>query len=93
MDLKIHNDNTIYQLTGSLNKYNLYHFKKEFQNVFDKQSALVINIEMLSSIDRYGVNALAQLHNQALLKGKKLSIIGMGEAVHCAHFKPEETAA
>ena len=54
---------------------------------------MTINIQNVTSIDRYGVNALAQLHNEALVKGKKLSIIGMGSDDLYEHFKTEESAA
>lgn len=93
MTLEIHNYNNTYQLSGALDKFNLYAFRKEFLNVFDKQHVLIINIEALSYIDRYGVNALAQLHNEALVKGKKLSIIGMGNVNAYQPLKAEETAA
>lgn len=93
MDLQINLLDTNYQLTGSLNKLNVYKFKKKFLNIFDKQDALIINIEQLTSIDRYGVNALAQLHNKALINGKTLSIIGMGSDDLYEHIKSEETAA
>ena len=36
---------------------------------------------------------MAQLHNEALVKGKKLSIIGMGCDDLYEHFKSEESAA
>lgn len=93
MDLQITNQDSFFQVTGTLNKFNVHYFKKEFSNVFDKQNALIISIENLTSIDRYGVNALAQLHNEALIKGKKLSIIGMGCDDLYEHFKSEESAA
>ena len=93
MDLQITNQNNIFQVVGILNKFNLHYFKKEFSNVFDKQSTLTINIEKVTSIDRYGVMALAQLHNQSLAKGKKLSIIGMGSDDLYEHFKSEEKVA
>ena len=93
MDLQITNQNNLFQVTGTLNKFNVHYFKKEFSNIFDKQNALTINIQNVTSIDRYGVNALAQLHNEALVKGKKLSIIGMGSDDLYEHFKTEESAA
>ncbi|MEO5788695.1 MAG: STAS domain-containing protein [Gelidibacter sp.] len=93
MDLQITSQNNLFQVTGTLNKFNVHHFKKEFSNIFDKQNALTINIQNVTSIDRYGVNALAQLHNEALVKGKKLSIIGMGCDDLYEHFKSEESVA
>lgn len=93
MELQITNQDNLFQVTGTLTKFNVHHFKKEFSNIFDKQNTLTISIQNLTSIDRYGVNALAQLHNEALVKGKKLSIIGMGCDDLYEHFKSEESAA
>lgn len=93
MDLQITNQDNFFQVTGTLTKFNVHHFKREFSNVFDKNNSLIISIENLTSIDRYGVNALAQLHNEALVKGKKLSIIGMGCDDLYEHFNSDESAA
>ncbi|MCK0123848.1 STAS domain-containing protein [Gelidibacter sp. F2691] len=93
MDLQITNHNNLFQIKGVLHKGNVHVFKREFSNIFDKQQALILNIEGLSSIDRYGVNALAQLHNESLKMKKNLSIIGMGCDDLYEHFKSEETAA
>lgn len=93
MDLQITNQNNVFHVSGTLNKFNIHQFKKEFSNIFEKQTALIINIESVTSIDRYGVNALAQLHNEALTKSKKLAIVGMGSDDLYEHFKSEETAA
>lgn len=93
MDLEITNVNNLFEVKGVLNKNNIYHFKREFSNVFDRQNSLTISIENLTSIDRYGVNALAQLHNESITKGKKLSIIGMGCDDLYEHFKSEERVA
>ncbi|MBJ7881518.1 STAS domain-containing protein [Gelidibacter salicanalis] len=93
MDLKITHQNNLFKVQGILHKGNVHVFKKEFSNIFDKQQALILNIEGLSSIDRYGVNALAQLHNESLKKKKELSIVGMGCDDLYEHFKSEEAAA
>jgi anti-anti-sigma regulatory factor len=93
MDLHITKSNNLFQLRGIFQRANIHQFKREFLNIFDKQYAITLNIENLTSIDHYGVNALAQLHNEAITKGKKLSIIGMGCDDLYEHFKSEETAA
>ncbi|WP_299398923.1 STAS domain-containing protein [uncultured Gelidibacter sp.] len=93
MDLQITNQNNIFQVEGTLHKGNIHLFKSEFSNIFDTKNSLIINIECLTSIDRYGVNALAQLHNESLRRGKDLSIIGMGCDDLYEHFKSEENAA
>ena len=93
MNLEIIKHPTFFQVKGTLTKFNLHLFKKEFSNIFDKYDSLIINIEDLTRIDRYGVNVLAQLHNESLAKRKKLSIIGMGCDDLYEHFKSEENAA
>lgn len=93
MNLEITNKNNVFQVAGTLNKFNVHQFKNEFLNIFEKQNSLIISIENVTSIDRSGVNALAQLHNEALSKHKKLSIIGMGSDDLYEHFKSEEPAA
>ena len=93
MDLEITNHNKFFKLKGNLQRNNIHEFKRAFRNVFDRLDVFTISIENLTSIDRYGVNALAQLHNESIAKGKKLSIIGMGCDDLYEHFKSEETAA
>ena len=67
-------------------------FQNEFKNIFDKFSSLTLSIEDLESIDTYGVNALAQLHNESITKHKNLSIIGLGCDDLYEHFKSESAA-
>lgn len=93
MNLEITSYNNQFKIKGVLNRQNVYVFNSEFKNVFEKFNSLILSIEGLSSIDRYGVNALAQLHNEAISKHKSLSIVGMGCDDLYEHFKSEETAA
>ena len=93
MNLEITNYNNQFKITGVLNRQNVHLFNSEFKNIFDKVNSLTLSIEGLTSIDRYGVNALAQLHNESITKRKSLSIIGMGCDDLYEHFKSEETAA
>ncbi|MCB0383699.1 MAG: hypothetical protein KDD05_10520 [Psychroserpens sp.] len=65
-------------------------FKSRFRNIFDKANAITISIEDLKSIDRHGVTAIAQLHNESILKQKSLSIIGLGCQEVFNHFKTKE---
>lgn len=92
MYLEITNANNFFRVKGSLDRNNIHVFKKEFRNIFEKVNAITVSIENLTSIDRYGVNAIAQLHNEALVKNKRLSIIGMGHSSLYNHFKKEEAA-
>jgi anti-anti-sigma regulatory factor len=92
MNLEITNANNYFNVKGSLDRYNIHVFKKQFKNVFRTASAITVSIENLTSIDRYGVNAIAQLQNEALVKNKRLSIIGFGKNNLFNHFKTEEAA-
>jgi anti-anti-sigma regulatory factor len=92
MNLEITQANNFFKVKGSLDRQNIHLFKKEFRNVFEKANAITVSIESLTSIDRYGVSAIAQLHNEALVKNKRLSIIGLGQNSLYNHFKTEEAA-
>ena len=92
MDLQITHHKNFFNVKGILDRTNIHLFQKEFKHIFDKVNALTISIENLKSIDRYGVNALAQLHNESITKGKSLSIIGFGCDDLYEHFKAENVA-
>jgi ABC-type transporter Mla MlaB component len=92
MDLKITNSNNFFKVKGVLNRDNIYVFQNEFRNVFDKVNNVTICIQDIKSMDKYGVAAVANLHNEALNKNKKLSIIGFGCKDLYDHFKTETAA-
>ena len=92
MALSITNYNSYFKIKGELNRKNIHEFQEEFRHVFEKTNELTISIEGLESIDRYGVNALAMLHNESIAKGKSLSIIGYGCKELYEYFKSEEAA-
>jgi len=93
MNIEITSYNNQFKIRGVLNRQNVNVFNSEFKNIFEKFNSLTLSIEGLTSIDRYGVNALAQLHNESISRHKSLSIIGMGCDDLYEHFKSEETAA
>lgn len=93
MNIEITSYNNQFRIKGVLNRQNVNVFNSEFKNIFEKFNSLTLSIEGLTSIDRYGVNALAQLHNESISKNKSLSIIGMGCDDLYEHFKSEESAA
>ena len=93
MNIEITSYNNQFKIKGVLNRQNVNLFNSEFKNIFDKFNSLTLSIEGLTSIDRYGVNALAQLHNESISRRKSLSIVGMGCDDLYEHFKSEETAA
>ncbi|WP_299556828.1 STAS domain-containing protein [Seonamhaeicola sp.] len=92
MDLKITNCNNFFKIKGTLNQDNLELFQSEFNEIFDKVDNLTISIEGVESMDRYGVNAIAELHKEAVDRNKSLSIIGYGCKDLYNHFKTEAAA-
>ena len=91
MNLEITNYNSFFKIRGVLNRQNLHLFQTEFEHIFSMDK-LTISIEGLESIDRYGVNALAKLHNEAITKKKSLSIIGYGCKDVYEHFSTNDAA-
>lgn len=92
MELKITNCNNFFKIKGTLDKNTLGVFQSEFKNIFEKLNSVTISIEAIESMDRYGVNALAELHKEAIAKHKSLSIIGLGCKDLYNHFKSEVAA-
>jgi len=92
MNLEITNYNNFFKIKGVLNRKNLHLFQTEFDRIFDSVDKLTISIEDLVSVDRYGVNALAKLHNEAISKKKSLSIIGLGCKNVYDHFTTNDAA-
>jgi len=90
MDLQITSYNNRFQIKGTLNKLNIPTFNAHFVNIFDKLDEILLDIESVESIDRAGVMALARLHNESIVKSKRLSIIGLGCKELYQHFKSEE---
>jgi len=90
MNLEITHSNNFFRVKGALERNNIHLFKSKFRNIFENANAVTISIEDLISIDRYGVNALAQLHNESIVKQKRLSIIGLGCKDLYDHFKSQE---
>ena len=92
MGLTITNYNNFFKISGILDRSNVFEFQEAFRNIFDKVEEITISIKGLKSIDRYGVNAIAKLHNESISKEKSLSIIGLGCKELYDHFKSEEAA-
>lgn len=87
MDLQITNCNNFFKVKGILNKSNVGIFQNEFSNIFDKVNDLTISIKDIESMDKYGVSAIAKIHEEALMKNKRFSIIGYGCKELYDHFK------
>ncbi len=92
MDLRITSCNNFFKLKGILNKTNVDVFESEFQEAFKRFNALTISVEGLESVDKHGVNALADLHNQSIENNIQLSIVGLGCKELYDHFKTNEAA-
>ncbi|MFS4483693.1 STAS domain-containing protein [Hyunsoonleella sp. 2307UL5-6] len=92
MDLRITSCNNFFKLKGILNKKNVNEFQSEFKDAFQKFNKLTISVEGLESVDRYGVDALTDLHNQSIKNNIQLSIVGLGCKELYDHFKAFEAA-
>lgn len=92
MDLEITNYNNFFKIRGNLNKNNLDIFRDEFQYVFEYLNSITISIEEIKSMDRYGVNALVELHKESIVKHKSMSIIGSGCNDLYKHFQSQLAA-
>ena len=92
MDLRSTSCNNFFKLKGILNKDNVEEFRYEFKKAFKIFDALTISVEGLESVDKHGVNALADLHSQSIKENIKLSIVGLGCKELYDHFKSSEAA-
>lgn len=87
MSLTITSYSNFFKIKGALNKRTVALFEKEFKYVFENRNTIILNLERLESIDKYGVKALVDLHNDAISKHKSLSIIGVGNNDLYHYFK------
>ncbi|MBU2939094.1 STAS domain-containing protein [Lacinutrix sp. C3R15] len=92
MKLIVTKNNNTYKVKGSLVKTNVSLFKKQLKDAFSKADDVVLNLQELGNIDNQGVVAIVQLHNEALTKNKKLSIIGLGNGQLSNHFNSNQVA-
>jgi anti-anti-sigma regulatory factor len=90
MDLQITSYNNRFQIKGTLNKLSIPTFNAHFAHIFDELDEILLDIEKVESIDRAGVMALAKLHNESIVKSKRLSVIGLGCKELYQFFKSEE---
>lgn len=89
MELQITSSNNFFKIKGILSKPNLSVFNEEFKNVFDSVNKITISIENIEWMDKHGVEALANLHAESILKNKELSVIGLGCKELYEHFTTE----
>ncbi|WP_396602995.1 hypothetical protein [Algibacter sp. R77976] len=92
MDFQISNCNNFFKVKGILNKQSVSVFNQEFNNIFEKVNKLTISIQDVVSMDKHGVDAISKLHEEALARNKRLSIVGFGCKELYDHFKTEAAA-
>jgi len=92
MDLKITNTNNFFKIKGILNRRTLHIFNEEFRHIFERTSKITISIEEITSMDRYGINAIAALHDESVAKNKSMAVIGLGSKELYNHFKSQIAA-
>lgn len=92
MNLRITNCNNFFKIKGSLNRETLGIFQKEFEHVFERFSSFTMSIEDIESMDRFGVEAIAALHKEAMAQQKSMAIIGLGSKDLYDHFKSQVAA-
>lgn len=92
MKLIITNYDNVYKVKGNLIRLNIPIFKNELKDVFNQEGDVILNLQELSAIDNQGVVAIAQLHNEALSKNKKLSIVGLGNGQVSNRLKSDQVA-
>jgi hypothetical protein len=61
------------------------------QPIIDNFDGLTLNITGLNRIDNFGINAIAKIHNEAISRQKRFSIIGLGNNELFNHFKTIES--
>ena len=86
MDFYISNCNNFFKVKGTLNKKSVTLFNNEFNNIFERVNNITISVQDIVSMDKYGVDAISKLHEEALAKNKKLSIVGFGCKELYDHF-------
>lgn len=92
MDLKITSYGNFLKIKGVLNKRNIHAFKNEINTMLQREQNIIINVEGVEHIDRYGIKALLELHKDAIKNKKGVSIIGNGPTRLYNKFKSETAA-
>lgn len=92
MILNITGYNNFFKIKGILNKKSVQQFNEALYSVLDLNNEIIISLEDLDTIDHYGLTAIAKLHNEAITKNKRLSIVGCGNNNLLEYFKSEDAA-
>ncbi|TYA69948.1 STAS domain-containing protein [Seonamhaeicola marinus] len=92
MSLIINNSSNFYELTGVLNHSNAANLEKALIKGLKRFDKVILSIEEVESIDRYGVEVITKIHETALSSSKSLSIVGYGCKDLYNHFKSSSAA-
>ena len=86
MSLQITQESNKFYLKGELNSQTTESFIDRFEYNIGNQNNIIINIDNLNEIDKFGIEAIKNLRNFALKYNKKFSIIGRGARDIYDHF-------
>ena len=92
MDLRITSYGNFLKIKGVLNKRNFHLFENELQAILNRENSIVVNVEGIEYIDRYGIKSLLALHKSSVINKKSISIIGSGPTRLYTKFKSETAA-
>ncbi len=92
MSLIINKSSNYYELTGVLNSTNAQSLEKALTKGLEKFNKVILSIEDVESIDRYGVDVITKIHESAVNTNKNLSIVGYGCKDLYNHFKSSSAA-
>ena len=73
MNLRMTSYGNYLRIKGSLNKRNIDLIKNEIDTMLEREQGIVINVEDVEHIDRYGIKVLIELHKDAIKNRKNVS--------------------
>lgn len=92
MDLRITSYGNFLKVKGVLHKRNVHLFTKELVDLLERENSVVINVESLEHVDRYGIKAILELHKESIKRRKNVSFIGSGPTILYNKFKSDKAA-
>lgn len=92
MALEIVHLDDAFEFKGTFNESDLEKFRLQFKDIFNQTDRLVINIDCLKGVDRYGVMAFEELYKQSLKSQKQFFITGFGCRDMYDHLKTMKVA-
>jgi len=92
MSLFIKEQNGILKLEGKINKIVAKPLEKHLKHLFKIKDEVIINIDNVSEIDRYGVAAIKSIYMYSLIKNIPFHITGNGCRDIHDHIKSSSVA-